>query len=38
MAGSDPLTVAWAEQHHLPDEEWTVEPELAAALSAADDD
>jgi len=38
MAGSDPLTVAWTEQHHLPDEEWTVEPELAAALSAADDD
>ena len=26
MAGSDPLTVAWAREHHLPSRPWTVEP------------
>ena len=24
LAGSDPLTVAWAREHHLPAEQWTV--------------
>ena len=24
LAGSDPLTVAWAREHHLPEDEWTV--------------
>jgi len=38
MAGSDPLTVAWAREHHLPADEWTVEPDLAQALHDADDD
>lgn len=38
MAESDPLTVAWAREHHLPQEEWTVPPAVAAALKAADDD
>jgi len=38
LAGSDPLTVAWTRQHHLPPEEWTVAPELARALKDADDD
>ena len=38
MAGSDPLTVAWAGEHHLPADEWSVEPAVAAALHAADDD
>ena len=38
MAGSDPLTVAWARQHHLPAEQWSVPPEVGAALKAADDD
>jgi hypothetical protein len=38
LAGSDPLTVAWAREHHFPDERWTVPPHLAAALKAADDD
>ena len=38
MAGSDPLTVAWARQHHLPDDEWTVPAEIGAALKFADDD
>lgn len=38
LAGSDPLTVAWAREHHLPREEWTLPMELANALKAADDD
>lgn len=37
-AGSDPLTVAWAREHHLPPERWTVPPDVGAALKAADDD
>ncbi len=37
-AGSDPLTVAWARQHHLAPSGWTVEPSIAHALKAADDD
>ena len=35
-AGSDPLTVAWAAEHHLPPGRWTIEPDLAGALRAAD--
>ena len=38
LAGSDPLTVAWAREHHLPESEWTVPAPLAKALKAADDD
>jgi HD domain len=38
MAGSDPLTVTWAREHHLPEEEWTLPPAIAHALKAADDD
>lgn len=38
MAGSHPLTVAWAREHHLPAEEWTVPRRLGEALKAADDD
>lgn len=37
-AGSDPLTVAWAAEHHLPPSQWTVPAEVGAALKAADDD
>lgn len=37
-AGSDPLTVAWAREHHWPEREWTLPTALAAALKAADDD
>jgi hypothetical protein len=37
-AGSDPLTVRWARQHHLPPEQWSVPAALAMALKAADDD
>ena len=38
LAGSDPLTVAWAREHHLPAERWTVDPTVGAALAAADDE
>ena len=38
LAGSDPLTVAWTREHHRPESEWTVEPAIADALKAADDD
>lgn len=38
MAGSAPLTVAWAAEHHLPPEEWTVPSDIGRALKAADDD
>jgi hypothetical protein len=38
MAGSDDLTVTWARQHHLPDEQWTLPADVAHALKAADDD
>ncbi len=37
-AGSDPLAVAWARGHHLPPERCGIEPDLAAALRAADND
>lgn len=35
-AGSEPFTIAWTEQHHLPPDRWTVDPELGAILKAAD--
>lgn len=38
LADSDPLTVAWAREHHLPEEEWTVPMHIARALKDADDD
>lgn len=38
VAGSDPLTVAWAREHHLTPDRWTLDPTLAAALHDADDD
>ena len=37
-AGSDPLTVAWAREHHLPEDRWTVPTPVGAALKLADDD
>ena len=37
-AGADPLTVAWADEHHLPSDRWTGPANLATALKAADDD
>ena len=38
MAGSDPLTEAWARQHHSSPEDWTLPPEIAEVLHEADDD
>jgi hypothetical protein len=38
MAGSDPLTVAWTREHHLPESHWTIDPAIASALKDADDD
>lgn len=36
MAGSDELAVAWAREHHMAPEEWTVPREIGDALTAAD--
>jgi hypothetical protein len=38
VAGSDPLTVSWAAEHHMAPAQWTIDRELAVALSEADDD
>ena len=37
-AGSDPLTVTWAREHHLGEPRWTLPTDVAGALAAADDD
>jgi hypothetical protein len=37
-AGADPLTIAWAAEHHLPPSDWTVAEGVAGALKDADDD
>ena len=37
-AGSDPLTVAWAAEHHLPEDLWSVPLAVGRILHAADDD
>jgi hypothetical protein len=37
-AGSHPLTVSWAAEHHMPAERWTIDPTVSAALKAADGD
>jgi len=38
LAGSHPLTVTWAREHHLRREDWAVPVAVGAALKAADDD
>jgi hypothetical protein len=38
MAGSDPLTVTWAREHHLPEDQWTIDPHIGEVLKTADDD
>jgi hypothetical protein len=38
LAGSDGLTVAWAREHHLPPDRWTVPADIGTALRLADDD
>jgi len=37
-AGSDPLTVTWAREHHLAPERWTLPAPVGVALKVADDD
>jgi len=37
-AGSDPITVAWTHEHHLPPSQWTLPVAVAEALKVADDD
>jgi hypothetical protein len=37
-AGSDRLTIAWAREHHLPRDRWTVPQNVGDVLKAADDD
>ncbi|MHB8464642.1 MAG: hypothetical protein ACYDH6_17435 [Acidimicrobiales bacterium] len=37
-AGADPLTVAWAREHHLPPSQWTVPRDVGRVLKEADDD
>ena len=37
LAGSDERVVAWAAEHHLPEERWTVPPEEGRILALADD-
>jgi hypothetical protein len=38
LAGSDPLTIAWTREHHLPRDEWTVPAPIATVLDACDND
>ncbi len=38
IAGSDPLTVSWAREHHLPKDNWTIDRTYAEALDTADND
>jgi hypothetical protein len=37
LAGSDPRVVAWAAEHHLPEEDWSVPVEAGRLLADADD-
>jgi hypothetical protein len=36
VAGSDPWVIAWAREHHRPEEEWTLPVEVGRVLAAAD--
>ncbi len=36
--GSDSLVVTWASEHHLPEHQWTINPEIGNLLKSADDD
>ncbi len=38
MAGSHELTIAWAREHHLPSDQWTIPAHYAEALDTADND
>lgn len=38
LAGSEPLTSAWAAEHHLHESRWTVDRTIGSALKEADGD
>lgn len=38
MIGSDPLTEAWAREHHSPEDQWTIDVEIGRVLKDCDDD
>lgn len=38
LAGSDPLTIAWAREHHNRPDTWTVPSEISEVLDACDND
>ncbi|MDQ2678223.1 MAG: HD domain-containing protein [Actinomycetota bacterium] len=38
VAGADPRVIAWAAEHHEPEETWSVPVDAGRLLSAADDD
>ena len=38
LAGADALTVAWAKEHHLPPDQWTVPADVGQVLKDCDDD
>ena len=38
LVGSDPVTIAWAREHHLPADRWTLPEHLSGVLHDADDD
>lgn len=38
LAEADPLTVAWAREHHSPEDDWTVPVTIGRILKDADDD
>lgn len=38
MAGSDPFTETWAREHHLPEDQCSLNADLAHALRVSDDD
>lgn len=38
IAGSDPLTIAWTREHHLPENQWTLDVETGRVLKSCDDD
>ena len=38
LAGSDPLVIAWSREHHLPMEQWSIDPAIGSVLARADGD
>jgi hypothetical protein len=38
QASSEPFTVSWARDHHLPEQRWTVDGRLGGYLKEADGD